>query len=414
MIALFIGALAMATAQDTVVLSLQESTARATVASPAVLSAEGAVFASLGERRQSFSPFLEDLSVEYERARRTSSGGTSYDSGWRLSQEVDFASWLSRRSAAGSRLDAARATVLDARRTAALEARLAYLDLRLAEARATLADSNAAFMERLADASRRRLELGEINLLERNTALLESSRARSEADRLAAGADISSANLARLLALPGQTVIKTLPLPDLPPTIDADEGRLVALARSRRPDLAAALSSHAGASTAVTAAKLSNLPSLELSGFSAREEDSDDLLGFSVSLKVPLFTWNQTEIGRAEAEQAYAEAQLAVTQRTIQAEISAMQSLFTRATAAERRFASDVLVAADENVALTDRAFAEGKVDIMQALVLRAVAVNARLEYLAVRQDAYTAWFLLAAALGVEPTNLNDPSGVGL
>jgi outer membrane protein, heavy metal efflux system len=286
--------------------------------------------------------------------------------------------------------------------------------LRLAERGAVLADSNAAFMERMADASRRRLELGEINQLERNTAMLEAARARSQADRTAAAVGMASADLARLLALPRDTAITTLPLPDLPAAVDLDRRNLAAVAQSGRPDLAAAIASHEAARTAVTAAKQANIPKLEVSGFSAREEDSDDLMGFSVSVKVPLFRWSQTDIGRAKADRAAARAELDATRRGIQAEIEAMRSLFARATDAERRFATDVLVAATENVVLTDRAFSEGKVDIIQALVLRTVAINARFEYLAVLQDAYSAWFLLAAALGVEPEHLNDAAGVGL
>ena len=90
----------------------------------------------------------------------------------------------------------------------------------------------------------------------------------------------------------------------------------------------------------------------------------------------------------------------------MRAEVLAAGARFLRSRAAERRFATEVLRAATENVTLTERALAEGEADLTQVLVLRGAAVAAQLEYLDVLQASAEAWFDLAAALAVEPDQL--------
>jgi cobalt-zinc-cadmium efflux system outer membrane protein len=137
-----------------------------------------------------------------------------------------------------------------------------------------------------------------------------------------------------------------------------------------------------------------------------REDGTDDLLGFSIGLAIPLFRRGQAERGLAVAERATAEATLEATQRRIQAEIIAAVGRYERALAAERLFAEEVLEAARENVQLTERAFDEGKVGIADLIVLQSAAVEAQLEYVAVREEAYTGWFELAAALDTDPADV--------
>ena len=81
-------------------------------------------------------------------------------------------------------------------------------------------------------------------------------------------------------------------------------------------------------------------------------------------------------------------------------------SAYTRARAAEQRFARDVLGAATENVALTEQALREGEVSLTDVILLRRTALDAQLEYLDVLTTSYLAWFDFAATLGAEPDDL--------
>ena len=414
MTAALFSALLLIAPQDTVVLTIDEATARALIVSPTLAASVGAVRAPRGIRAEAWWPFPENPTLEYGRVRRQTSAGTTYDHAWALTQEVEIAGqWVWRGRAATALVRSAEARVDDARRLVALEARRAYAVMAVAERRAALTDSAAAFAERLAGYARQQFEAGEVNRLEWNAAVLEAARLRSAAERAHAGAAAAAADLARLLALPGDSTPRTTALPAIPALRWDSDSALLALARARRPDLRASEALQRSASRGVTAARLSFVPNLMVSAFDGREAGTDRLLGLAVGVKVPLFHRQQANVGAALAERAAAQAEQAATERAVQADVLAASARFLRARAAERRFATDVLRAATENVTLTERALAEGEVSLTDVLVLRATAVNAQLEYLEVLRDASDAWFELAAALAAEPSDLAALLGTG-
>jgi len=330
-----------------------------------------------------------------------------------VTQELEIGSWYQRRRGAGSLVQAADARVGDATRVAALEVRLAYVTLALAERRAALTDSSAAFAERLAAYARREFESGETNRLELNATILEAARARSLADRAAAAATAAAADLGRLLGLPGDSTVRTagfaLPAAGLPPS----DSVLFGLARSRRPDLAALDASRRGSEQLLSAARWDRLPVIAVSAVGSEESGTDRLRGFVIGLQVPLFHRQQSAIGAAEADQAAALAAYVASDRAIRAELRAASARYRRSVLAERRFATEVLQSAEENVRLTERALREGEVGLTDVLVLRGTAVAAQLEYLDVLGDAAVAWYELAASLGAEPAELPTLFGNG-
>ena len=399
-----VNAVLLVMAQDTVVLTLEEATARAVARSPAVAAAVGAVQAPRGLRAESRWPFPDNPTLEYGSVRRRTGATSGYDRQWSVTQEIEVAGqWALRAGAASALVRSAEARVDDARRLVALEVRRAYASLAVAEGRAGLTDSAAAFAERLAAFARRQFETGESNRLEWNAAVLEAARARSAAERARAGAQAAAANLARLIALPPDTMPRAAGLARLPEVTWKSDSVLLESARARRPDLRAARASREGAGRTVTASKLGLVPNLTVSAVGGREAPTDQLLGLFVGLRIPLFRRQQAAIGAARAEQAAAAADEVAA---VRAEVLAAGARFLRSRAAERRFATEVLRAATENVTLTERALAEGEADLTQVLVLRGAAVAAQLEYLDVLQASAEAWFDLAAALAVEPDQL--------
>lgn len=398
-------------AQDTVFLTLPQTVTRVAAVSPSVAIAAGAIHAPRGARAESILPFPSPATVQFSRLRRTGAGVDGFDRSWSIRQEIDITgqSFLSA-SAAGKRAAAAEIRVDDAHRLAELEGRLAYVRLAVAEQRVAVLDSAARTSERLADIARRQLEAGAINRLEANAALLDAGRQRSITDRALADQAAAAADLGRLLALPEDSIPHTTGLTALPDGALPGLSELLAVAISRRPDLAAAEQELAGARTGLRASRLGQLPRLEV-GVDWGSELAETLRGFTVGMRVPLFQRNQAVRGLAQAERARSAAEADATRRRIQAEVTEARERWLRARAAERRLADDVLRAAEENVALSQRAVEEGRAGIPDVLVFRSVAVAAKVEYLDVLRDAHAAWFSLASALGVSVAELERFGG---
>jgi cobalt-zinc-cadmium efflux system outer membrane protein len=394
--------------QDTLVVSLDAAVQRALEVSPAVRAAEAAIAAPRGARAEAIWPFPVNPTLDFARVRRRSADGTSYDREFGIGGEIQIAGQgFIRAGAAGKRITAAEERVGNVVRTTALETRLAFMTLISAQRRKALVDSAAQFMDRLVRVARARLDAGEINGLDYNAALLQAARQRSAAERTRGDRIAAASDLARLMALPQDSVPRAATAPLLPAITLPPEEQLIGLALGRRPDYRAGLLERDAANQQVTAANLDGwIPALQLGAVAGREDGTDDLLGFSIGLAIPLFRRGQAERGLAVAERAAAEATLEATQRRIQAEIIAAVGRYERALAAERLFAEEVLEAARENVQLTERAFDEGKVGIADLIVLQSAAVEAQLEYVAVREEAYTGWFELAAALDTDPADV--------
>lgn len=392
---------------DTLTVSLEGAVSRALTVSPAVAAALGEVRRARGIRSESLWPFASNPTVEYGRVRRRVAGSTTHDRDWAVSQEIEIAGQsFARRGASSARLRASESRVLDAQRLTELDVRQVYLVLALSERERALADTAALFAERLADFARRQFEAGEINRLELNAAVLDAARARSTAERALARAEAAAADLARVLAVPQDTTVRSSALPPLPTLTWDSAVALLPFALASRPDLRAAQAEQQGASQSLSVARRGFIPNLTVAAVGGQEGGTDDLLGFQLGIQVPLFFRGQAARGAAEADLATARAVRSATERAIRAELEAGLARLRRSTAAERLFAREVLGAATENVTFTERALAEGEVSLTDVILLRRTALDAQLEYLAVLADAYTSWFELAAALGVGPLEL--------
>lgn len=406
-VSLIIAAIALPWSQDTVTLTLETATRRAIDVSPLVAATTASIRGPRGLQAEARWPVPDNPILEIGRIRRSTIVAATSDREWAITQDVEIGGqWLLRGSRASALIQAAEARTTDAQRLAALGARRAWVALAIAERRSALTDSAARFAEGLAGFAQRQADAGEINRLELNAAVLEGARARSAAERVRSDLAAASVELARWLALPADTVPRTEDLPDVPSLWWPSDEQLVARAIHRRHDLRAAESTRLGTERAVMLAQRARMPLLSLSFVGGREADTDKLRGFILGVKIPLLYRQQATLGAAEAERAAAQSDEIALQRVIRAEVLAAGARFRRAREAERRFATGVLSVASENVALTERALAEGEVSLTDVIVLRSSAVSAQLEYLEVLQAALDAWLELAAALSSELAEL--------
>jgi len=394
------------TASDTIRITLQEAALRSQSVSPAMITARGSVAAARGAHAGAVLPFSSNPRVEYERRRRRDPGvGDEYDYQWTLSQSLEIGgqSFL-RSSQTGQRVGAAQARVENAARLATRDAEMAFLAARLAIRRARLNSADDSFAVELESASRRQFDQGMIDRLAYNASVLSAARAHSRAERSLAARDQAMLELARVLGFPPDSVPWPVELPPLP-RLSAGDSIILALARARRPDLAAARLGMSAAETGVGLAQRSLLPDLLLSGFTGKEEGAD-ILGFSAGVRVPLFHRRQRTVGLAVAERESARASLAETMRRVQAEALGAAARYRTVSRAAQGFEEIALRSAHENLELSERSLRAGEISVTDLIVLRSQAIGAELAYLDILRDAYVAWFDLTASLNTTPGQL--------
>jgi len=408
MLDVMLGMVLVAGPQDTLVLRIEDAVTRGLRVSPVVSAAVGAVAAPLGQRAESRLPLIGPVQLEGNRVRRNVSGQSgTWDWGLAVRQGLDISGGsFVRARAAESRVDAARFRIEDARRRVTLEVQLAYLRVVLADRRRRMLDSSATLGERLSEITRRRLDAGELTRLDANAALIDASRQRSAAGRASASSIEAGSAFGRLLALPTDTVGRGAELPDLPPPITASSAELLAVALPRRPDLLAAELELTAASRDLTVARRAQIPTLEVGWSWGREGTDANLGGLTLGLMLPVFQRFQGARGEAVAAEAARQADQLSNERQVSEEIHAAAARYTRAREAAARFDAEILLAAEDNVRLSERALEEGELGIRDVIVLRSLALAARLEHLEVLQETFQAWYSLAAALAVSTDEL--------
>jgi len=119
------------------------------------------------------------------------------------------------------------------------------------------------------------------------------------------------------------------------------------------------------------------LPSPRLGAGFKREEGADVVVG---TLAFDLPVWNRNPAGRgaASARLARAESELDAAERRVREEVVLAARRVDAAREAARAFDADVVGATKENLALTTQAYQSGKLDLVQVLLIRRSAIEAR------------------------------------
>jgi cobalt-zinc-cadmium efflux system outer membrane protein len=339
---------------------------------------------------------LPNPSLDAAAGPRRAGGETTTDLEVALSQPVEVAGQRgARRAAAAGALEAARARVADRRLSLAAEVRTAAGRALAAEAREALAADGVVAARRAAEATAERLRAGAAARLEANAARVEEGRARREHAR--ARRDREEALSAFGLLVGGEV------RPDA--TLEALAGAVGALApapgpgRSSHPAVAAARAEVSAARWEAALAARSAVPDLRVGASVAREEDADVLLG-TVGLDLPLFRRNQAERGAAGARLARAEAALAAVERRAPEALRQAALRRDAARAEVEALRGDLLRAAEENAALAAEGHEAGKLSLLEALLLRRDAAEARRALVDALEELNAAEAALAAAAG--------------
>lgn len=305
----------------------------------------------------------------------------------------------------------------DAERQLIAEIKTGYYDLLLAEGRRDLADKSRELNNQLLQIARERFGAGEIAELDVNLAKVES--ARSAGKSIEVERELMPLQQ-RLLSLMGASSTEKLKLatPTEAKPIAAQLAELKAQALANRPDLQAAAAEKNKGEAEVALAEAERLPNVtagvgigweksvtSLGGLEERK--SDYLIGFKLSVPIPVFDRNQAGIKEALAKKSSAEFRQQFIRQSIEREV---ESAYWRLNTAEKSlniYAQEIIPQLTENLKLVQEAYRLGETGILAVIEEQKKFIEVNDGYLTALYSRNSAVAKLEAAVGVELQNVD-------
>ena len=337
-----------------------------------------------------------------------------------LSQEVEIAGQRGLRVASGqANLERARGEARNAARTTIAAIDRAFYSLASATERAKLSEDVLDLSRRLASITERQLAAGEVSRLDYNLTVIELGRSRSRL--LASERERRQANVDLALLIGASPATRISPVIE---SLDGDEipekgnavpagthphaaraarlglDSLVAVARARRPDLAARAATVRQAKADVRLSQRELFPNLVLRGVSEPGDEDSRLVRGGIGITLPLFNRKQGEIATLRSVALKAEREVQALHVDMEAEIASELAAYQAAAEAVEILESTVLIPARQNRQLLETAYREGKVGVSVLLLIRNQVIDAELEY-------WEAWLAERVALA----NLLEATG---
>jgi cobalt-zinc-cadmium efflux system outer membrane protein len=247
----------------------------------------------------------------------------------------------------------------------------------------------------------RRLEVGDGSRLELNAARVEIGRAAREAALARQALEVARSELRLLAALPSGAALE-LQGELGAAAATALDGALAERAIGMRADLAAARRELEAAEAEERLASREWLPSPRLGVTYAREESADIVLG-SLAFDLPVWNRNVAARGGSEARASRARSELDATERRVREEVLLAVERLETAREALRAFDDEIVTATGENLALTTQAYESGKLELVEMLLIRRSAIDARRGHVEALTAVAEAEAELQRASGVVP-----------
>ncbi|MCC6622256.1 MAG: TolC family protein [Deltaproteobacteria bacterium] len=337
--------------------------------------------------RVAASPSLPDNPVlEIAIGPRLSSEGTGLAVDASLLQSVFVDGQRGRRlAAADATVEVAEAAVVAARWALHADLHHAFDRAVVARERVALEREVEGFQRRLSEVAKKKLAAGEIATLDARLSDLELVEARQRT--LAAEAEYRVACL-QLGAISGWDR-GGAPEPEgalaSPPTVPLDA--LVAQALAREPERRVKLAAVELAKARLAAERSAGgvLPAFGVAfgheGGAGPEPSVTTVQGV-VSIPLPLSRSNQGGVARARAELAVAEADRDAHERLLVARLAELHSAHDAARERAAVLDADVVPRVGDNLALLERGYAVGEIELTETILARERFVRARLDAL--------------------------------
>lgn len=237
---------------------------------------------------------------------------------------------------------------------------------------------------RIRDASKARFKAGVAPIMDSNLAEIRYGQSRKETFVAAAAFQNALVDLRRILGweadrsigLDGQ--LRNVP-----------QGVLVAdllhRALAQRPDLIAAKREVVRVETAMDLTRRLVVPNPTFQGFYQTETEgpagASKMIGGGISIPLPLFDRNQGELVTQGGELNRGRHQIVAVTRNIEREVETAFQAYEAARQSVEVFEAEVLDRIEENFRFIEIAYQEGKIGLLQLIVVQDDLINAQLSY---------------------------------
>ena len=405
---IFYGAVALPTAATA--LTLDQAWQKAEAANPVLQSARANLAATEGQLSDAQGLLWNNPQISAERVRRDvpQAGSSQRQREWNggISQTFEIAGQQGyRREAATQELAALQSALQETRRQVRAEVeqrfvRVLALQLRIAAEAETL-----KLVQGAAIVVGKRVAAGEDSRLDGNLAQVEAERGRNQLAALGEQLTESRAELASAL----QMAPESLPEVDgeLAPRVGPYTLDQLLANAANRPRLRALELRETAARNRLNLERAAAYPDITVGVSSGREGASDSrekLVGFSVSLPLPLFRRNAGGIGRATTELTQAQSERQAAGRDTPAQVRTLWLKVESLRARVKRLENAVLASLDENQRLSSISYRAGEIGLLQLIVVSRQVLDGRRDLLDARTELRLAVIALetAASLPIE------------
>ncbi len=371
---------------------LQEAVRRIWQASPEVQAARADLDAARARSRAAAQPLYNpSLSLDAENAdvnRRTAG----------ISLPLDLSGKRRARTSQGEAdLLAAEASYNVRRRDVAARWLKAWSTAALAARQSELGRRRLALMQRFDDLAAQRLKVGDISSPERDLAGLALGEAQVQQATLAGN---EAAARAALLAISGD---QSTALPPLPAGMSPAVGSVTPLPVDELPELRLSRAQQASAEAGVQVARRARIPdpTLSLTGGQVRSGPrTDQVIGVSVSIPLPVLNTGRAEVDAAQAEAAAAAASVRSRQFVLRAGLQETQARYAALRGAAEAFRSGRAAAFEDRTTLLEKLWRAGEISTSDYLVQLKQSLDTALSGLQLESQAWQAWFDYLTAAG--------------
>lgn len=347
-----------------------------------------------------FNPQIEGGAAQ----RQFDAGGSAAQLSGGLSLELEVARQRGKRIEEAERsVTRVEAEIANTERLVLAQVKEAFYRALYLERRLQLFRQVEDLNRRLRDASAERFRSGEVPKLEANLAVVRYSQSRK--DTLAAERDYRNAirELERLVGydpLGSTDIAGDLAVHPIAVSVDT----LLENALRQRPDLQARNAEIARVEAETALTKRLIVPNLTLRGTYNEETETarsrDRIVGGQISISLPVFDRRQAELTALAGQRAQAAHNRTATILTVQAEVRDAARSYQAAAEAVQVFEADALSRIAENFRLVEIAYREGKIDLLQLIVVQNDLVDAQFSYLDSLWDYWLARTALERAVG--------------
>lgn len=338
--------------------------------------------------------------------RRSNRAGASIDWGVSVEQEIEIAGErAARRRAARAGVDQGAAELDAARWRVHQRVHAAFHAALVARERVRVADRVVQFSEKLVEVAKKRLAAGETSSLP--VRLAESDLAEARQARVAAQNAFRAErlDLAEASGWPSESppdpaggLGPSSPLPSL--------ARLLQMAQTGDPELRAREAAVRRLRAQLESARRAGFPNPRIGV--AFESESDPggsratIWRGTLSAPLPLWRGSRPEATRAQAELDLALAELGARRRTLGARIRRAAGAVDSTSKRMRIYGTEVIPSLEKNLALVEKAFELGEIDITQVLVARERFLRSQESALGAYEEYHRAMSALESAAGTE------------